>query len=315
MDKTDEKILKLLKQGLVSGEKIALSLGISRTAIWKRIKKLEKKGYKIKHLKEGYLLYESSPYLLPYEIKKYLKTSWLGKNYIFFEEIHSTNTYAKEKNFPHGTVILAENQTAGKGRKGRKWISQKGKGLYFSIVLREGINLNNFLIFSLLFPLAVRDAIKKYVSSEIFLKWPNDLYINEKKFAGFLIESEIEGNEVIKLIVGIGININNTEESFKNLDRPATSLFLEEKRTLDRKKIFSDILLSIEKYLENINFSKIIESTERYLLWKGKDVIIPDINISGKLLGINEKGGLRILTSNGIKNIYSGDVSLRAPET
>ncbi len=311
MDKIDETILKLIEKDYISGEKLSSILKISRTAVWKRIKKLEKIGYIIEHSPKGYKLVKSTEHLVLYELKKYLKTYWLGENYIFFEEINSTNVYAKEKNLPHGTVVLAENQTAGKGRKGRKWISQKGKGLYFSIVLKETLPINDFLIYSLLFPAVIKRTLEDFIFQKIYIKWPNDLYINNKKFAGFLIESEIEGNEISKIVVGIGINVNNTEESFKSIDRPATSLLIEEKRELPRKEIFAKILENLEACLDDVKPEKILKTVEDALLWKGENVYLPEIDLEGVLLGLNKEGGLLLDTEKGIKTIYSGDLTLR----
>ncbi len=311
MDKIDETILKLIERENISGEKLSSLLKVSRTAVWKRIRKLEKLGYTIEHSQKGYRLIKPTDYLVPYELKKHLKTNWLGQNYIFFEEINSTNIYAKENNLPHGTVVLAENQTAGKGRKGRKWVSQKGKGLYFSIVLKKTPPINSFLIYSLLFPAVVKKSLEEFISKKIYIKWPNDLYLNNKKLAGFLIESEIEGNEISRVIVGIGININNTEEAFKNLDKPATSLFIEERKELPRKKIFAKILENIENCLEDIKPEEILKTVEDSLLWKGKKVYLPEIDIEGVLLGLNKEGGLLLDTEKGIETIYSGDLTLR----
>ncbi len=311
MDKIDETILKLLEKGYISGEHLSKLLGISRVAVWKRIKKIEKEGYVIEKSKKGYKLKEPSCYLLPYEVKKDLKTIWLGQNYIFFHEINSTNIYAKENDLPHGTVVLAETQTSGKGRKGRKWISERGKGLYFSIVLKENIFLDDFMVFSLLFPSVVRFVLQKYLSKRIYIKWPNDLYIENKKFAGFLIESEIEGNEVSKVIVGIGININNPKKSLENLDKPATSLFIEEGVLFDRKKILLEILEKIEHCIENFTPEEILKNVEENLLWKEKEVYLPELGLKGILLGLNRLGGLRIKTDEGIKEVYTGDLTLR----
>ena len=311
MDNIDEAILNLIEKERISGEVLSKHLNISRTAVWKRIKKLEKLGYKISHSQKGYKLEKETELLTPYEVKKFLKTKWLGQNYIFFEEINSTNIYAKENQLSHGTVVLAENQISGKGRKGRKWISQKGKGLYFSIILQKTPNINNFLIYSLIFPVAVKEAIEEFISQKIYIKWPNDLYLNNKKLAGFLIESEIEGNEISRIIAGIGINVNNEEEAFKNLDKPATSLFIEEKKIFPRKKIFAKILENLEYYLENPQIEEILEKVENSLLWKGRQVYLPEIDLEGILLGLNKEGGLILETNSGIKNIYSGDLTLR----
>ncbi len=313
MDKIDEIILDLINKDTVSGEEIAKKLKISRVAVWKRIKKLEKLGYMVSSTSKGYVLKKSTDLLVPYEIKKLLNTNWLGRNYIFFEETISTNVYAKEHidKLPHGTVVLAETQISGKGRKGRKWISEKGRGLYFSIVLKENFPLENFLIFSLVFPLSVKTAIERYTSKKIYIKWPNDLYINEKKFAGFLIESEIEGNEINSLIVGVGINVNNRENILKKLEVPATSLYIEEKKELPRKNLLADILESIENCLENLDPERILREVEKNLLWKGKYVYMPEIHLEGTLLGLNKYGGLKIKTEDGVREVYSGDLSLR----
>ncbi len=311
MDRTDEKILSLIEKRTVSGEEIAKILGVSRVAVWKRIKKLETLGYTIKRYKEGYKLGASPDFLYPYELKKYLKTKWLGRKYIFFEEIDSTNIYAKKENLEHGTVVLAETQTKGKGRKGRKWVSQKGKGLYFSIVLKKSYPFEQFSVLSLLFPVAVKKAIQKHISKQIFIKWPNDLYIEGKKFAGFLIETELEGSEISKIVAGIGVNVNNTTENLKGIPTPATSLRIEEGKKLNRKQILADILLEIENQIESFSHEKVVDEVEKSLLWKGKEVIVVDNHKRGTLLGINKKGYLILQTDRGLEEIVSGDLSLR----
>ncbi len=309
MDEIDRYILKKISKDRVSGEELSSSLGISRTAIWKRIKKLESFGYKISHDKKGYFLEKRTEFLLPFELN--LKTKWLGKNYIFFHTVNSTNTYAKENDLPDGTVILAENQTAGRGRKGRKWISTEGKGLYFSIVLKKDISPADLLVYSLLFPVAVRKAIVQKIDLPIQIKWPNDLYLNGKKLAGFLIETEIEGNSATKIVAGIGININQTEKDLYELQDIATSLRIEYGNELNRKEIFSDILQSIENQIDNMNKNQIIKEVEENLLWKGEKIKLIDENIEGTLIGLNELGGIRVLTDKGLKNFYSGDITVR----
>ncbi|WP_297454263.1 biotin--[acetyl-CoA-carboxylase] ligase [Persephonella sp.] len=312
MDEIDRYILEKISKNRVSGEELSKLLGISRTAIWKRIKKLESLGYKISHDKKGYFLEERTEFLLPYELN--LKTQWLGENYIFFHTVNSTNTYAKENNLPDGTVILAENQTAGRGRKGRKWISTEGKGLYFSIVLKKDISPADLLIYSLLFPVAVRKAIVQKIDLPIKIKWPNDLYLNGKKLAGFLIETEIEGNTATKLIAGIGININQTEKDLGEIKDIATSLKLEYGKNINRKELFIYILQSIEEEIDNLDKNKIIKEVEKNLLWKGEKIKLIDENIEGTLIGLNELGGIRILTDKGLKDFYSGDITVRRVE-
>lgn len=314
MDNIDKKIIQLTKEKTISGETLSSFFGISRTAIWKRIKKLEKLGYKFSHLKEGYKLILTSPYLLETEIKPFIKTRLIGKEYIFFEEIDSTNIYAKENNLNEGTVIVAETQTKGKGRKGRKWISTKGKGLYFSTVLKPEININQLLRFSLIFPYSVYETIKQENLTPK-IKWPNDIYLSNRKVSGILMETDIEGSEIKKLVVGIGININHNIEDLNEIKDIATSLFLEKGQNIDRKRFFIRLLQNIEKNYFQFLENKLnpIEKVEENLLWKDEEVKILDGNkeIKGILKGLDNQGGIILQIGNNLESFYSGDLSLR----
>ncbi|RUM49426.1 MAG: biotin--[acetyl-CoA-carboxylase] ligase [Hydrogenothermus sp.] len=314
MDSIDLKILQTLEKDIVSGETLAKNFGLSRTAIWKRIKKLESLGYKFEHKKEGYRLIEKSLYLLENEIKQFLKTKLIGKKYIWFETLDSSNIYAKENNLEEGTVVVAEQQTAGKGRKGRKWVSLPLKGIYFSIVLKPKITIDKLLQISLLFPLAIRKTIENFgVNANI--KWPNDVYINGKKVSGTLIETDIELSDVKKLIVGIGINVNYSKEDFKDIKDIATSLLIEKGEAINRKKFFGELLNNIEDYYFKFLENKInpVEEVDKYLLWKGEKVkIIDDEKIyEGIFKGLNEYGGIKLDINGEEKNFYTGDLSLR----
>ncbi|WP_457635940.1 biotin--[acetyl-CoA-carboxylase] ligase [Persephonella sp.] len=312
MDRTDIFILEQIIKKRITGEELSRLLGISRTAVWKRIKKLEDLGYKISHNRKGYLLEGRSPYLLPYELD--LKTKWLGKKYIFFKSVNSTNVYAKENDLSDGTVVFAENQTEGRGRKGRKWISTEGKGLYFSVVLKRNIPPTDLLVYSLVFPLSVKKVLQNKTDLPVKIKWPNDLYINGKKTAGFLVETELEGNSVVKLVAGVGINLNQTEDDLISVRDTASSVMLELGRELDRKEIFSDILSEMEKNLDSFKAENVIKEAEEDLLWKGKRVVLVDEKVEGVLIGLNDLGGIKIFTDNKIKDYYSGDLTLRRAE-
>ncbi|ACN98237.1 biotin-(acetyl-CoA-carboxylase) ligase [Sulfurihydrogenibium azorense Az-Fu1] len=311
------KLINLLKSKKMSGEEIAKQFGTSRVAVWKKINKLKSLGYEILTDKDGYQIIKSPDKPLPAEILPDLNTKFLGKNYIYFEEVNSTNLYAKSKDFPDGTVIFAEYQTQGKGRKGRSWISSKYKGLYFSIVLKPDIEVVNLSKFSLLFPYSVFKTLKSFTTTDLKIKWPNDLYLNSKKLAGFLMESSIENNIITKLIVGIGINVNQDIQDFPDdINQVATSLKLEEGKEFSRKEIFLKILSNIEK--DYLNFLKDkyldIKNIEKNLLWLGENVSIyedGEVIASGILKGLNGDGSL-ILSHNGTEEIiYVGDLSLR----
>ncbi|WP_456383525.1 biotin--[acetyl-CoA-carboxylase] ligase [Persephonella sp.] len=311
MDRIDEIILERIKRDTVSGEELSEILGISRSAVWKRIRKLEEYGYTIDRNRKGYRLKEGSDLLLPYEVRPYIKTNWLGKNYIFFEEIQSTNSFARENDYPDGTVVVAESQTAGRGRKGRKWISVPHRGIYASIILKRNINPYVLPVFSLLFPLAVRNVLQEVSGLEVKIKWPNDLYVNGKKIAGFLIETDLEGNTVQKIVAGFGININQTEDELSWILDTATSLHIETGNIFDRKSTLGKILVELEKRIDSFSPEDTIREINEGLLWKGEEVYIPDENVHGKLLGVDNYGGVKILMENGVKSFYSGDLSLR----
>jgi len=312
MDYTNLEILKLISERRVSGESIAKKLNISRVAVWKRIKRLQKLGYKIDITKSGYKLVENPDKLIPFEVKKHLKTKYIGNSYIYLEECVSTNLYLKKnKKLPNGTVAVAEKQSAGRGRKGRQWVSPKYKGIYFSLLLKKSINITDLPIFSLIFPLAVMDVLRIYTNKKVYIKWPNDVYIENKKISGILLETEIEGNDINSLVVGIGININTSKEELGELTDRATSLFIEEGKIFNRSKILAEILNQLETNIENFSKREVIERVNKNLLWKNENVKILDTDIEGRLLGIDQMGGLVIETDKGQKTVYNGDLSLR----
>jgi BirA family biotin operon repressor/biotin-[acetyl-CoA-carboxylase] ligase len=312
MDRTDLEILSLINNQKLSGETIAKKLNISRVAVWKRIRRLIEKGYKIEVSKTGYRLLEKIDRIFFPELEKLLKTKYIGRKFIYFDEINSTNIYLKEnKNLPDGIVVVAERQTAGRGRKGRKWNSPKYKGLYFSILLQKDIEIKNLSIFSLLFPLAVKEAIQNRTSKKVYIKWPNDIYIENKKISGILIETEIEGNSINNFIVGIGINVNTSLDELGELAEIGTSLFIEEGKEFNRTEILADILNLIEEKIENFNPEKTALEINKNLLWKNQIVKILDNNIEGRLIGINKEGALILDSYDGLKAIYSGDLSIR----
>ena len=313
----EAKLIQLLKEKKISGEQLAQIFKVSRVAVWKKIKKLKDLGYKIESDKHGYRIIQPPDKLLPQEIIPNLKTKFIGKNYFYFEEIDSTNIQAKRENYEDGTVIFAESQTAGKGRKNRKWQSHKGLGLYFTIALKPDMEVNYLSHFSLLFNYSVFKVLRNYVDREIKIKWPNDIYLNGKKITGFLIESSIENNSISKLIVGVGINVNQSLKDFEeDIKEVATSLKIEEGKTFNRKEIFLDILQQIEKdYLKFIKEKYLdIKKIEENLLWLNQDVMILEDGkpiLSGKLIGLNEDGSLMLKTDEGLRFVYVGDLSIR----
>ncbi|MCX7738326.1 MAG: biotin--[acetyl-CoA-carboxylase] ligase [Hydrogenothermaceae bacterium] len=309
------ELVKLLKERKHSGQELADVFKVSRSGVWKKVKKLQEKGYVIEVDKEGYRIVSSPDKVLPEEVIPFLNTKFIGRNYIHFEEIHSTNEYIKSKEFPDGAIVVAETQTAGKGRKGRKWVSIYSKGLYFSVLLKPRVEVYYTSKLSLLFLYSVFKVLKTYVNEGLKIKWPNDIYLNGKKLAGFLIDSSIENNEVIKIVLGVGINVSNDLEDLMDVEI-ATSLKIETGKEFNRKTLLANLLQEIEidyyRFLETKFFDVI--NIERDLLWLGENVKIYEdgkVIHEGTIEGLNDDGALKLRTKENVELIYIGELSVR----
>ncbi len=305
-----------ISSDFISGEEIARKLNISRVAVHKKIQNLRRQGYIIEGVRgKGYRLIPKFDSLLPLELKLRLKTKIFGKEIITLESIDSTQTIIKElaeKGLPEGTLVIALEQTSGKGRMNRKWISPRG-GLWFSLLLRPPILPKDIYKLSLLFGVAIVISLE-YYSIKASLKWPNDVIINNRKLCGILLESDIELDKVNFVAVGIGVNVNFPSSILPNdLKISAISLYDILGRNIDRAELLCKILKNSENlYIQAINegFSNIIS------LWRSRssmfgnpiEVKLLDKSIKGIALDIDNDGSL-ILDKNGeIIKIYSGDV-------
>lgn len=316
------KILEILKEekGYVSGERLSEIFDTSRTSVWKHINKLREEGYEITSTtKLGYKL-ESAPDILSYgEIQGYLDTKYIGRNIIYLDEVDSTNNYGKlqASKLEEGTVIVAERQTAGKGRLGRCWLSPKKKGIWMTIVLKPSLNpllVNNI---TLLGGAAVGQALQS-MGVDYRIKWPNDLLLNGKKICGILTEMSCELNMIDYILMGIGINLNLDLEDLEGLLDKASSIKIEEDREIDRQILLARILnefeLLYEDLIETGHIHKSIEIIEKKLLLIGEEIRIihgPKEEV-GRLLGINREGHLLVEKESGlIEEVYSGEISIR----
>jgi BirA family biotin operon repressor/biotin-[acetyl-CoA-carboxylase] ligase len=320
MDRIKEVLIYLRQKGdYTSGDYIATKIGISRTAIWKYMKQLERMGYRIVKLKgKGYRLIETPDKLYPWEIDRHLDTQFIGKKVIYKEKIDSTNTSAFRLALggePEGACIIAETQETGKGRLGRKWFSPVGKNLYLSVVLRPKIHPSRVYPITFISSLAVYDTIEMSTGIQPTLKWPNDVLIKGKKVCGTLIELSTEADLVRFVIVGIGFNINMKEEEIdKDIQQKATSLFMETKKIYERASVCGILLTNLEKYysvFEKRGEKEICEIWEKQAAIKGKYMEITQMGESYK--GVSEgidRDGAMLLNINGqIKKIIAGDVN------
>lgn len=318
MDKV-KTILASLRQspGFVSGDRIADMLNISRTAVWKYIKNLEKAGYIIDRSKgRGYRLVYSPDRLFPWEIETYADTGIIGREIIYREAVDSTNALAFKlalSGKPEGTCVIAENQNAGRGRLNRAWFSPPGKNIYLSVILRPSVNPSKVYPITFLSCLAVYDTIEKLTGITPTLKWPNDVLINGKKICGTLLEISAETDMVRFVIIGIGFNINmKTEELQDDIKDKATSLYIETKKIYERNIICGILLSNLEIYYEifkNSSGIEICKVWERRAKIKG---IQMEVNQMGEIYrgvaeGVDASGALLLNIGGKTNRILAGD--------
>lgn len=320
-----EKILHLLKENeknFISGQGISEKLGVSRTAIWKYINVLKENGYEIDSVsKKGYRLM-SSPDLLSFEeLSENLHTKYIGKNIMYFQTIDSTNNKAKElaqSGYPNGTIIISEEQTFGRGRLGRSFISPKYKGIWLSIILRPDVSPMNVPKVTQVGAAAVIKTLNE-LDIKAYVKWPNDIILNNKKICGILTEMSGELNKVNYVVMGIGINVNLDLEDFpEELRNTATSISYELGKYIKRKELVSSLLNNFEilydefEKEESIHTSVSICKENSILIGKEVRVINRGKESIGKAVDLNDEGELLVQYSDGrVEKIVSGEISIR----
>lgn len=317
-----DKIIKIIldnKNDFISGEELSNKLGVSRAAIWKHIKKLKEEGYNIESVnKKGYRLMNIPGDLLTFENITYnLDTKFIGKKIHYLKTVDSTNDYLKKigDNELEGTVVISEEQTNGKGRLGRSWHSKSGDGIWLSILLKPNIVPYKAPFITMIAGVSIVKALRNLgINADI--KWPNDIIINNKKVCGVLTELSAEIERVNYIIVGIGINVKNTDFPEELKDK-ATSLYNEGYR-IERvdivKNIFCEFEKLYDKYIEFDDKSKVLELFRRYSNTINKDVYLIKDNEKElvKCIDINEEGNLIVKDVNGnLREVFSGEVSLR----
>lgn len=320
------KILKLLKKSndFLSGEKISEEFGVTRAAIWKSINLLRDNGYEIESIsRKGYRLL-SSPDILTYEeIEDNLNTKFIGRKIYYHDTIDSTNKMAKDiaHKEEEGVIIVAEEQYEGIGRLRRTWVSPKERGIYFSIILKPQVSPMEVAKLTLIGAAAVQLALNEIgINSEI--KWPNDIVINRKKACGILTEMSSELNMINYVVMGIGINVNlEKNEIPEDLKEKATSLKIESKTEVDRKKLFAEVLNKFEEiyipFQDNSEIGSVIEICRKNSAVIGKEIsVINGKNIRrGKAIDIDEAGELIVEFEDGkIERVFSGEISIRGIE-
>ena len=318
------KVLTFLKTHdteYLSGQDLSDVLRISRVAVWKHIKKIQALGYTVESKqKKGYKLTANSVLLLPWEITSGLETKTLGQQAYYFDSIDSTQNQALKmandsKN--DGVIIIAEKQTGGRGRSGRKWISPKG-GIWFSIILHPKFDITNITLFPIASSLALAYAIEKTCKISAELKWPNDLTIKGKKLAGMLVDASFESNKIENLVLGVGINFNVDVKKMEKILKKTSNYYgiaslNEQKNKIKPIKLIQTFLVELEKIYGLLNTSqtkKIISEWTKRSSTIGKKVEINTVNgkIKGEAVKIDEDGGLLIRNKGKINKVIAGDI-------
>ena len=318
------KVLKFLQNHnteYLSGQDLSDVLRISRVAIWKHIKKIQELGYTVESKQKlGYKLTENSDSLFPWEITSELKTKFIGQKAYYFDTIDSTQDQAlKIANEPenNGSVIIAETQTGGKGRSGRKWISPKG-GISFSIILHPKFDISITTLFPIASSLALSKAIENTFKITPELKWPNDLTIKGKKISGILVDASLESNRIESLVLGVGINFNVDIKAIKKILKETPNFYgvasiSEYNKKIKPIQLVQNFFVELEKIYELLNKKQtkniISEWTKRSsTIGKNVEVNTSDGKIQGKAIKIDEDGALIISNKNKTDKVIAGDV-------
>jgi len=317
-----ENIIDLLKKNndYYSGAKISAELGITRAAVWKKIIALRKKGFVIDAVpSKGYRLVK-----FPDLSEEYIKSGFKGElweDIFVYDRVSSTNelamSLATKDDLWTNTVIIADSQEKGKGRLGRVWISQPGKNIFMSILLRPELDTRDATMLTLLAAVSCAHAIKRVSSLPVLIKWPNDLILSGKKLGGILTEIRADIDKVNLAVVGIGINVNMVKKDFtEEIHSIATSIKEESGKYCSRNELVIEILRQFEHF-----YNILIKQGKRSLLdeWKtlsstiGKNVkaVIGDETVIGFVEDIDDSGMLILKLRSGLlRQISAGDITL-----
>ena len=273
----------------LSGQDLSDVLRISRVAVWKHIKKIQELGYTVESKQKlGYKLTKNSDALLPWEVTSGLKTKTIGQQAFYFDTIDSTQNQAlkmAEESENNGAIIVAEKQTGGRGRSGRKWVSPKG-GIWFSIILHPKFDISITTLFPIASALALSIALEKTFKISPELKWPNDITIKGKKLAGMLVDVSLESNKIENLVLGVGINfdvdVKQIEKNLKGTPNFYGVASLNEKKTKIRPvELVQSFLVELEKIyklLDTKQTKKIISEWTKRSSTIGKNVKLDTVD-------------------------------------
>lgn len=316
------KLLMALREtgDYVSGQELCEKFGVSRTAIWKGIRQLREAGYEIEAVQNrGYRLLGAPDVLDESELRSIRRTEWVGSEIVCLSEVDSTNTRAKrlaEEGYPSGTLVVAEQQNSGRGRRGRGWEAPQGAGIYMTLILKPEIEPDNASMLTLVAALAVSAAVRNLTGRPAGIKWPNDIVMSGKKICGILTEMSAQVDYVNHVVIGIGINVHN--KSFpEELSQMATSLYLETGKRYNRADLIEEVWEQFEHYydifMQTQDLDGLTGEYNDHLVNMYQEVRVQDSKepFDGRAMGITARGELMVDTWEGRRLVSAGEVSVR----
>jgi BirA family biotin operon repressor/biotin-[acetyl-CoA-carboxylase] ligase len=322
---SEELVLSFLAEAgdeFVSGEAISDKLGLSRAAVWKHVEQLRSRGYRIDAVPaRGYRLREIPDRLTPLELRPLLGTRDLGQVLHCFDEVSSTNDVARElaeAEAAHGEVVVAERQTAGRGRRGRPWASPPGRNLYLSAVLRPDLPPQRAPEITLVASVALCDVARQ-AGVAAGIKWPNDLMASGRKLAGILTEMASEPDRLSWVVLGVGVNLNARPEDFPpELRAEATSVAIERGQPAPRALFAAALLKALEEWLDrhaDAGFEPVREAWRERSVTLGRPVRVSTEgrDLEGVAEDIDESGALLVRAGRRLERVVGGDVKLLRP--
>lgn len=321
-DRHLERLLALLADSpmlVLSGERIARETGVTRSTVWRWINKLRGVGVKVRgHERSGYRIERIPDVLVPDLVRRQLRGSEFGKRIYHFFKTDSTNRVALELGYegePHGTIVVAEEQSAGRGRAGRAWISERSAGIYMSVLLRPALTPAQAPMLTMAAGLAARDAIAAIPGMEADIRWPNDVLIGGKKVCGILTEMHAEPDRIKFVVVGIGVNVNQSRMP-EEIEKIATSVRMATGKAESRIEIAVRLLRGFEGYYNQLigegaaplvaRFSEV----SSYAKGKRVKVSTGQESFVAKTAGLDAAGLLRVTRENGkTETVLAADIA------
>ncbi len=312
----DKILISLIEsRSFLSGEKLAEKFHVSRAAIWKTINILREEGHDIIAVnKKGYYINKIGDVLNKQQIRSFLQLKWKTLPICIYQTLDSTNSQAKREVAAgkEGTkLIISEEQSAGRGRRGRVFYSPKDKGIYMSLVIQPKLSIKKSTLITSAVAVAVCRALQKYTKNRFGIKWVNDIYLNGKKVCGILTEaiSDFESGVVQNVIIGIGINLRSQQFPQELVQAGAIGI-----QNISRNEIIGNVTNSVLQIIEDLEDEEVLNEYRNRSIVIGHEINFEQNNIiqQARAIDIDENGGLVVLLQNGNPFVLnSGEITVR----